>query len=74
MFRVQLLSTPKAAEYMGLSHRTLETWRRDGKGPRYRKVGRLVRYDPTDLDAFLDSVYVETPDSIGLVKGVGHER
>jgi len=68
MARRELYSTPMAAEYMGLSHRTLETWRRDGKGPRYRKVGRLVRYDPADLDTFLDSVYVETPDSIGLGK------
>lgn len=61
-----LLSTPRAAEYMGLSNRTLEEWRRHGKGPRHMKVGRLVRYDPADLDAFLDTTYVETPDSFGL--------
>lgn len=61
-----LLSTPKAAEYMDLSPRTLETWRGLGRGPRFRKVGRLVRYDPVDLDAFLDASYVETPDSLGL--------
>ena len=51
-----LVSTTEAAEYLG-GHKpnTLEGWRVQGSGPRYIKVGRLVRYRVTDLDAYLES-------------------
>ena len=34
---------------------TLEIWRVQGRGPKYIKVGRFVRYRESDLDAWLDS-------------------
>ena len=46
------LTTPEAAEHLGLSPRTLERWRVTGEGPRYRKLGRAVRYSIEDLEAF----------------------
>lgn len=46
------LSTRQAAFYVGLSHRTLETMRRRGTGPRFRKHGRYVRYHIDDLEAW----------------------
>lgn len=46
------LDTIRAAEYLGLSHRTLEKMRWEGSGPRYRKHGRYVRYRTEDLDAW----------------------
>jgi excisionase family DNA binding protein len=50
----RLLTTVEAAAVLGLSRRTLEDWRlRGGSGLVYRKVGRLVRYHPADLDAFV---------------------
>ena len=49
-----LLSTRQVAEYCGISPRTLEKWRISGQGPVYRKVGRQVRYDQADIDAWLD--------------------
>ena len=49
------LSTPQAADYLGISPRTLEDWRFRGGGPVFRKIGkRLVRYRVDDLDAFLE--------------------
>lgn len=50
-----LLTTPKAAEYLGLSRNTLNRWRWDGRGPRYLKLGSAVRYRISDLDAFIEA-------------------
>lgn len=44
------LNTEQAAHYVGLSHRTLEKMRVTGKGPRFRKHGRHVRYHIDALD------------------------
>ena len=46
------LNTQQAAHYMCISERLLEQMRRDGKGPRYRKHGRHIRYRISDLDAY----------------------
>lgn len=43
------LNTDQAAFYVGLSRRTLEKMRRQGRGPRFRKHGRYVRYHIADL-------------------------
>lgn len=50
----KLYDTIQAAEHLGgLKPNTLEGWRVQGIGPRYIKIGRLVRYTNTDLDAYL---------------------
>lgn len=50
----QTLTTRAAAEFLGVSPRTLEDWRCDGGGPIFHKVGkRLVRYDVASLEFFL---------------------
>lgn len=43
-----------AAEFLGLSHRTLQRWRVDGAGPRFYKLGRAVRYRLDDLQAWAE--------------------
>jgi predicted DNA-binding transcriptional regulator AlpA len=48
------LRTPQAAEYLGLSTSTMEKMRLRADGPRYAKLGRLVVYAITDLDAWVD--------------------
>ncbi|HVT18316.1 MAG TPA: helix-turn-helix domain-containing protein [Thermoanaerobaculia bacterium] len=48
-----LLSTPRAAEYCGLSPRTLEKKRTTGGGPPFVKLGKRVRYCLSDLDAWI---------------------
>jgi hypothetical protein len=49
------LNENQAAEFLGLSVRTLQTWRVRGGGPVYCKIGRSVRYQRTDLAAFRQS-------------------
>ena len=46
------LSTPQAAERLGLSPRTLEQYRRTGEGPVFYRFGYLVRYLGADLEAW----------------------
>ena len=47
------MKTADAATYLGLSGRTLEAKRVTGGGPKFLKLGRAVRYDVDDLDAWL---------------------
>jgi hypothetical protein len=49
------LNENQAAEFLGLSVRTLQTWRVRGGGPPYCKIGRSVRYQRADLAAFRQS-------------------
>lgn len=55
----KLLSTPQAASMLGLAAATLVDWRHKRQGPRYAKIGRLVRYHEQDVVAFLSSRFVE---------------
>ena len=45
------LNTREAAEYLGLSTRTLDRYRVSGDGPVFLKFGGRVRYLLEDLDA-----------------------
>jgi excisionase family DNA binding protein len=50
----ELISSDQAAEYLGITRKTLEVWRSTRRYPiPYIKVGRLVRYRKSDLEAFL---------------------
>ncbi|WP_295389102.1 helix-turn-helix domain-containing protein [uncultured Thiodictyon sp.] len=42
------------AERLSISRRTLQTWRLRGGGPPFVKIGSAVRYDPAQVDAWLD--------------------
>ena len=44
----------EAADYLGLKKGTLEVWAVTGKGPRFLKMGRAVRYRKADLDTFME--------------------
>jgi hypothetical protein len=46
------LNESQAAEFLGLSVRTLQAWRVRGCGPRYTKIGRSVRYQRRVLVKF----------------------
>ena len=47
------LRTPQAAEYLGVSPRTLESWRVRGSGPVFVKLGSIVQYLIEDLDRYV---------------------
>ncbi|MBC7767420.1 MAG: helix-turn-helix domain-containing protein [Phycisphaerales bacterium] len=46
------LTVEEAAELLSVSVKTLEAWRRLGKGPEFVKLGRSVRYTMRALDRF----------------------
>ena len=51
-----LLPPPEAAAYIGVSENTLSVWRCVGRyAIPFIKVGRLVRYRRSDLEAWLES-------------------
>lgn len=49
-----LMRTARAADFLGLSPRTLEKHRTFGTGPAYRKIGGRVVYDLVDLRDWAD--------------------
>jgi hypothetical protein len=50
-----LWNETEAAEFLELAVSTLQRWRWAGKGPRFRKLGRAVRYASEDLADFLEA-------------------
>ena len=56
-FMAERLFTPKeAADFLGVSERTLQIWRMEGRGSRFIKVAsNKVRYSPMDLRVWLET-------------------
>jgi excisionase family DNA binding protein len=55
-FDSNLLTTKQAADYLGVTVATLEVWRSTKRYDiAYIKVGHLVKYRKSALDAFLES-------------------
>lgn len=50
-----LLTEVQAAQFLCLSVRTLQSWRRTRQGPSYIQAGRAIRYRRADLDAWIFS-------------------
>lgn len=50
-----MLRPQAAADYLGISRSWLEKARLIGKPPRFVKIGKLVLYDPDDLDEWLEA-------------------
>jgi predicted DNA-binding transcriptional regulator AlpA len=53
--KLDYLDPVEAAEFLGVSPRTMETWRRVRSGPTFFKIGHLVRYKTSDLRAWLEA-------------------
>jgi len=45
----------QAAKYLVMSVKSMQQCRCYGRGPKYIKIGRSVRYNVTDLDAYVAS-------------------
>ncbi|OHU36049.1 hypothetical protein BKG80_23450 [Mycobacteroides chelonae] len=57
------LTSEEAAAYLKVTAQKLADLRYLKEGPRFRRVGRLIRYSHADLDSWLDQGTVETRDS-----------
>jgi len=51
----RLLNERQVADSCAISVLTLSKRRTEGRGPRYVKIGTLVRYRPEDVDAWIES-------------------
>jgi hypothetical protein len=49
----QLLSEKQAARVLAVSVAALRRWRREGRGPRFTRLERCVRYDMRAIERFL---------------------
>ena len=49
------LTPEEAAKELGITAAKLQNWRYAGKGPPYRKLEGVVRYDPKELKEWADS-------------------
>lgn len=55
-----LYTETQAATFLGnedepFAIKTLQRWRVEGKGPKFLKIGKSVRYRMSDLNEFLDA-------------------
>jgi predicted DNA-binding transcriptional regulator AlpA len=50
-----LLSEREVARCLAVSLATIRRWRLLGGGPKYLKIGSSVRYQPSELKAYLES-------------------
>ena len=56
------LTAEDVADITGLSHETLAQWRLQKRGIPYLKIGRVVRYDPTEIHDYLEGCRVSVSD------------
>lgn len=50
-----LMDEKAVAELLNISLQTLRNWRWKREGPRFTKLGRLVRYRRADIEAFIEA-------------------
>ena len=51
----QLFTDVDVARYCGVAPVTLRRWRLEGRGPRFVRLGRSVKYRLEDVEAWLKS-------------------
>ena len=52
---MQILNETEVSEMLRCTKAALRRWRREGRGPRFIRVGRLIRYRLADVEEFLES-------------------
>lgn len=63
----------EAARILGCTVACLRGWRRKKRGPAFIRVGRLVRYRPSELAEFMDSNRVAA-DGANRLRGTFEQR
>ena len=51
----RLLDEKEVASILNINVATLRRWRWAGKGPRFLKIGGAVRYEQSDIVAFIEA-------------------
>mgnify|MGYP006165786907 CR=1 FL=1 len=62
------------ARRWGISPRTLERWRVEGRGPRYMKIGGRVLYRLEDIEAYETSQAFNNTAEFAAARGGLHGR
>jgi len=52
---MELLNESAVAKQLGCQVKTLQAWRCRGGGPEFVRVGRLIRYNPNSVVAWVES-------------------
>lgn len=62
----KLLNTREASEYLGgrPTRRTLEDWRKEGRGPLFLNMDGFILYDPDELDRWKESKVVHPSEVV----------
>ncbi len=60
----RLMTVEEVADFLGVPVATLYQWRHKGTGPVAFRVGRFLRYDPSDVRVWLEA-------HAGVSHGVG---
>ena len=66
--RFEIITESEAARQLQVSIGGLRKWRREGSGPRFIKINRLVRYSLVDLQDWLTKHTVERDPRLARVK------
>ena len=56
---IKLMTETELADQLHVSIKLLQKMRREGTGPKYLKIGRLVRYHEKDINEYLMAVTLE---------------
>jgi excisionase family DNA binding protein len=51
----KLMTIDELSTYPGVPAKTLESWRHDGVGPTFTRVGRHIRYSEDHVQEWLDT-------------------
>lgn len=55
-----LMTAGELAEHLNVSINTVYQWRQVGTGPRALRIGKYLRYRPTDVERWLESRAADT--------------
>ncbi len=54
--KITLLTQKQVEQYLQLKASTLEQWRLAGKGPKFIRLGRSIRYRIEDIEDFVETL------------------
>jgi len=58
-----LLTPREVSEYLNVRVATLAAWRYTGDGPAYVRLGRMIRYQRSDIEDYVSVSRVDHPSS-----------